>query len=188
MIVSLRDLNMEIYVRRDGADRNLSRSPSIDWYASWSPDGAQVLFASDRVDGQHDIYVTDAAGEGEPRRLTDAPQDDWSPVFTRDSRVILFASERDGLMQGGATGLYAIDWAAAQANADAIPAAVPVESLTDPADAALDSGAVTQNGVTVFMSRRDGNWELYAETSTGVVNLTQDPASDLFPLWMPEKP
>ncbi|MCK6580059.1 MAG: hypothetical protein L6Q98_18365 [Anaerolineae bacterium] len=188
VLVSLRDLNMEVYVRRGGEDLNLSRSSAIDWYPSWSPDGRQVVFTSDRESGQHDIYIVDAAEESSPRRLTDAPQDDWSPVFTRDGRYILFASERDGLMQSGTLGLYAIDWTTAAADGG-IPEAVPVESIADPAEAALDSGAVTQGGITVIMSRRDGRWELYAESAAGgsPINLTNDPGDDLFPLWLPAR-
>lgn len=185
VLVSLRDLNMEVYVRQDGKDTNLSSNGGTDWYSSWSPDGQDVVFSTDRNAGEYDIYVTRADGSGEPRRLTDTPQDDWSPVFTRDGRWILFASERDHLMSGGTDLLYAIDWAAA-ADSDGVPTMYALESLPTDADPALDSGAVTHNGITVYMSRRDGNWELYAEGADGVpVNLTNDPGDDIMPLWKP---
>src|SRR6266566_3790645 len=62
----------------------------------WSPNGAQILFQSDREDGDEEIYVMNADGGG-VTRLTHSPGRDegdragWSPDGTR----IVFSSDRD---------------------------------------------------------------------------------------------
>src|SRR5205823_60452 len=65
--------------------------------AAWSPNGAQILFLSDREDGDEEIYVMNADGSG-VTRLTHNPGRDegdragWSP----DGRRFVFSSDRDG--------------------------------------------------------------------------------------------
>jgi len=55
---------------------------------SWSPDGKQIIFASDR-DGNTNIYAMNADGT-EVRRLTDDPGEDVTPFW--------------GIIQVGASG------------------------------------------------------------------------------------
>ncbi len=55
-----------------GDARNLTRHPgSSERYASWSPDGSQVAFTSDR-DGAYNLYLMDCNG-GHLRQLTYEP-------------------------------------------------------------------------------------------------------------------
>ena len=61
---------------------------------NWSPDDAQIVFASD-LEGQFDLYVVSSAG-GKPRRLTSAPSFEHGPSFSRDGRWIYFCSNRSG--------------------------------------------------------------------------------------------
>src|SRR6266566_936424 len=64
---------------------------------AWSPNGAQILFLSDREDGDEEIFVMNADGSG-VTQLTHSPGRDegdragWSPDGTR----IVFSSDRDG--------------------------------------------------------------------------------------------
>ena len=60
----------EIYVMdADGSNsRRLTRHNALDAFPSWSPDGTQIAFHSDR-DGNWNIYVMDADGSN-PRQLT----------------------------------------------------------------------------------------------------------------------
>src|SRR5438067_807881 len=64
---------------------------------AWSPNGAQILFLSDREDGDEEIYVMNTDGSG-VTRLTHSPGRDegdragWSP----DGSRIVFSSDRDG--------------------------------------------------------------------------------------------
>jgi formylglycine-generating enzyme required for sulfatase activity/Tol biopolymer transport system component len=86
-----RDGNDEIYVMdvagalqgTDGGNpRNLTNSPTEDWFPRWSPDGtgpARITFSS-RRDGNLDIYVMNADGSN-VRRLTDSPREDFNSVW-----------------------------------------------------------------------------------------------------------
>ena len=88
----------EIYVTdADGGNQqNLTNDPNDDRNPSWSPDGKQIAFASDRVGKNNvEIYVMDADG-GNPQRLTNNPLDDQFPSWSPDGKRIVFSSMRDG--------------------------------------------------------------------------------------------
>ena len=61
---------------------------------SWSPDGSQIAFDSDR-DGNWEIYVMDADGSN-PTNLTNNAADDQRPAWSPDGSKIAFHSNRDG--------------------------------------------------------------------------------------------
>lgn len=66
-----------------------------DVMPSFSPDGAKILFQSDR-NGNWDIFMMDAAaGEGSAVRLTTDPGSDENPCFSTDGKTIAFASTRE---------------------------------------------------------------------------------------------
>ena len=52
---------------------------SNNFAPSWSPDGSQIAFGSDR-DGNSEIYVMDAEGRN-TLRLTDNPGRDTAPAW-----------------------------------------------------------------------------------------------------------
>jgi len=64
-----------------------------DAYASWSPDGSQVVFASTRS-GNWDIWSIDTNGENLVR-LTDDQADDYYPAWSPDGLAIAFVSARE---------------------------------------------------------------------------------------------
>ena len=68
----------------------LTHSPAPEFDPSWSPDGMQIAFRSERS-GEPEIWVMNADGTG-PRRLTDGLSPAWSP----DGSLIAF-SGREGL-------------------------------------------------------------------------------------------
>lgn len=63
----------------------------------WSPDGKNIIFASDR-EGQFELYLVSASG-GRPRRLTTLPSFEHDPTFSRDGKWIYFCSDRSGSYQ-----------------------------------------------------------------------------------------
>ncbi len=88
--------NREIYVMAaDGSDPvRLTDDPASDGAPAWSPDGATIVFTSDR-DGNDDIYLMAADGS-DIIRLTDDPADDDFPTWSPDGTMIAFVSQRDG--------------------------------------------------------------------------------------------
>jgi len=104
-----RDGNEEIYLldvqavlqgKQDTGLIRLTDNPTVDTPAGWSPDGARLLFFSDR-DGNPDVYVmeihtlTGASGLGQTRLTTD-PALDYYPAWSPTGQWIAFVSKRDG--------------------------------------------------------------------------------------------
>ncbi|MDH7487826.1 MAG: hypothetical protein QHJ81_16325 [Anaerolineae bacterium] len=74
----------EIYVVRSNGDelRRLTYNEFIwDKFPTWSPDGTQIAFWSNRT-GRRQIWVMNADGS-EQRNLSNNPYNDWDPVWIR---------------------------------------------------------------------------------------------------------
>ena len=79
----------------DGRDeRPLLDTSDTDYDAAWSPDGASIVFTSER-DGSADLYRVKADGSG-LERLTDSPAYDDQAAFSPDGRHLVFVSSRNG--------------------------------------------------------------------------------------------
>ncbi len=68
-------------MQRDGTDiRRLTHNPANDRFSSWSPDGKEILFASNRDsdDWIDHVYIMNADGT-EQRRLTELNSN--SPIW-----------------------------------------------------------------------------------------------------------
>jgi TolB protein len=63
-------------------------------YPYWSPDGTQIVFQSDRNDGNSEIYTMKADGT-DIKRLTTNKGMDETPIWSPDGKHILFCSDRD---------------------------------------------------------------------------------------------
>jgi Tol biopolymer transport system component len=77
--------NYEIFsMRSDGSGRHrLTNDPSIDWNPAWSPNGAQIVFRSDRSPDGTELWKMDANGSNVVQ-LTIGPYQggvdpDWQP-------------------------------------------------------------------------------------------------------------
>jgi Tol biopolymer transport system component len=77
--------------RRLTTNAGLNTSPAI------SVDGEWVAYASDRRDGNLDIWVRQKSGEGAERQLTSGDADETEPTFSPDGKWVAFRSEeKDG--------------------------------------------------------------------------------------------
>jgi Tol biopolymer transport system component len=88
----------------DGSgERALLATPDIDYDATWSPDGAFIVFTSER-NGSADLYRVRADGS-ELERLTDDPAYDDQAAFAPDGKRVVFVSTR----AGGTSNLWTMD-------------------------------------------------------------------------------
>jgi Tol biopolymer transport system component len=76
----------------DGTDlTRLTRAPYPEFDSSWSPDGTEIAFRSERS-GEPEIWIMNADGTGR-RRLTEGLSPAWSP----DGSLIAFAGREGAL-------------------------------------------------------------------------------------------
>lgn len=100
LFTSNRDGCTQIYLMNiDGTGQvRLTYSGSNDDNPRWSPNGAKILFQSDRdnpATGHMDIYVMNADGSSQSR-LTNDSNDDSAAVWSPDGSKIAFQSFRNG--------------------------------------------------------------------------------------------
>lgn len=100
VFASNRDGSMQIYVMNaDGTGQTrLTNDSSNNDNPRWSPNGAKILFQSDRDNsgsGLFDIYLMNADGSGQTRLTTDA-NDDSAAIWSPDGTKIAFQSLRNG--------------------------------------------------------------------------------------------
>lgn len=87
------DTDIFIYDVASGTSANVSNSPSFDTNPSFSPDGRELLFNSNR-DGNDELYLMNADGSG-VRRLTNHPAKEAFHDFSPDGTQIVFNSNRE---------------------------------------------------------------------------------------------
>ena len=145
-----------------------------------SPDGHWVVFRGD-YDGNADVYVMPSDG-GPPRRLTYHPATDTPLAWTPDGRWVLFRSARANPM--GRTEL----WRVAMAG-----------GMPQPYDfGECSMVALSSTGRRIAFTRWSNEhwtWKRYRGgtapeiwigdlTASTFDKITDDPASDLFPMWL----
>ncbi len=81
---------------------SLTDDPGKDQYPAWSPDGRDIVFASDRG-GDYDLYRL-TLGSAALQNLTNNLAQDASPAFAPDGTLLLFDSNREGNYE-----LYVLD-------------------------------------------------------------------------------
>ncbi|OGF97323.1 MAG: hypothetical protein A2Z06_03470 [Candidatus Glassbacteria bacterium RBG_16_58_8] len=152
--------------------RRLTYSPSIDTSPSWSPNGQQIVFTSDRT-GNPNLYLMDADGSN-VRRLTastpyDQPYNDtpvWSPI---GDKIAFVSRERAEVFN-----IYTLNILSGR-----------VQQLTAVGHNTHPSWSPDGLHV-VFSSNRDGRNEIYVMNwdGTGLRRLTYD-GGNSSPAWSP---
>lgn len=130
-----------------GTATQLTQHAAQDMMPVWSPDGTQLVFASDRH-GNFDLFVMPAAG-GEARRLTFHSADEFPYSFAAGGRQVVFGGARGdaaahrGYPAASQPELYQV----------AVAGGRPVQLLTTPAEDARYS--------------TDGRWLVYHDRKGG---------------------
>jgi TolB protein len=160
-------------VNADGSGlRRLTSNEIYDWHPNWSPDGARLVFVTNRNGpGTDEIYLMNANGS-HPVRLTRNGVKDDTPTWHPDGSRIFFSSLRDGNWE-----LYSMR-----------PDGSDVQRLTD--HPALDRyPTIAPSGQRMaFVSERNGNPEIYVARGDGteVVQLTHRGEKAGAPAWSPQ--
>ena len=180
--------DFEVFVMdSDGSNPvNLTASPlSGESYCSWSPDGTQIAFVSDRVDVTNpEIYRMDADGSNQTRLTFDAGND-LSPAWSPDGTQIAFSSYRDGNME-----IYLMDASDGSNLTRLTYNSSPFPASIDYAPSWSPDG--TQIAFQSYRNRSccppNQNIEIYKMDSDGSnqTRLTNDVASDTVPVWSPD--
>ncbi|MBX3002279.1 MAG: PD40 domain-containing protein [Caldilineaceae bacterium] len=77
--------NDEIFtIEPDGSNMRRLTHNSWEWdkHPSWSPDGNQIIFWSNRESGRRQLWIMDKDGNNQ-RRLLESPYEDWDPVWVK---------------------------------------------------------------------------------------------------------
>lgn len=87
-------MDMEIYLANaDGSkQRQLTDNAARDGWASWSPNGEQLVFMSNCT-GRWLIYTINADGSNQ-QMLTTNPEADYEPAWSPDGKYIAYSSQR----------------------------------------------------------------------------------------------
>ena len=173
--------NNDIYVMdKEGKNlRQLTDHPSDDRHPTWSPDGKQIAFISDRDGAKASaIYVMDTVGNN-LRRLTNDVKFTWidSPDWSPDGKQIVFTSmviNKDPKEKSSE--IYVIN----------VDGKNPRQVAKNPKLTWTESPKWSPDGrQIIFSSGRTGNYEVYMMDSNGenLRNLTNHPAPDYQPSW-----
>ena len=144
---------------------------------SWSPDGRQLVYASDQ-DGDYDIYLRDQDGQEYP--LTDNTADDVHPVWSPAGDRIFYATNQSG-------GYFRIHSMRTDGSNDSVVLAVANNHVMAP--------SISPNGARLAYMRASvleplcqWNWDVWVANIDGSnpQRLTNHLAADLYPAWTPD--
>jgi TolB protein len=157
-------------VRPDGSRlRRVTSNRAIEVSPSWSPDGEQLAFVSDRS-GAPQIYLMSAGG-GDERRLTFNGSYNTHPVWSPDGEWIAYETRVDGQFD-----IWVID----------PEGTVNVPLVTHPRSDESPSWAPNSRKL-IFSSTRRGRADLYAIDRDGsnLRRLTSGAGNNTSPAWGP---
>jgi Tol biopolymer transport system component len=141
----------------------------------WSPDGRELIFASDRA-GTFSIYRL--TGDGLTLRLTDNAADDFHPAWSPDGQTIIFSSGRGGAY-------YQIFTMNADGENRQQLTAVPGNHLMYPRYSP-DGARIAFMRASIPIPACDWNWDIWLMDANGGNHQRETTyiAGDLYPEWL----
>jgi len=162
---STQNYDWGVYKMRDDGynQQRLTDNEADDTSPAWSPDGNEIVFASNR-DGNWEIYKMRHDGYTQ-QRLTNNETDDMSPTWSPDGNEIVFASNRDG------------NWEIYKMRDDGYNQ----QRLTDNEADDTSPAWWPYCEDIFFQTNRDGNWDIYKMRDDGrnQQRLTDNEADDM---------
>ena len=154
-----------------------THSASANNFISWSPDGLQIAFESDRDRDDPEIYLINAVDGSNMQRLTFTRALDEVPSWSPDSKQILYSTDTDGEPQNGNYEIYIMNRDGSEKT-----------RLTSSPNSDTNPSMSNDKKYIVFESHREGHPELYRMDADGsnVTKLTdfkgeQPTGEDEFP-------
>ena len=131
-------------------------SASANNFISWSPDGKQIAFESDRDRDDPEIYLINAVDGTNAQRLTYTRALDEVPSWSPDSKEILFSSDMHGEPQSGEYDIYIMNRDGSNQR-----------RLTDSPSQDTYPSMSPDGAMIVFESARHGHPEIYLMKADG---------------------
>ena len=152
----------------------LTTNPALDGWPSFTPDGRQVVFASDREGGRSQIYILDIEG-GAVRRLTSTEAMATLPSVSPDGRRVAYTVQSGTQQTGITSDIYVMN----------LDGTNPTRLTRDSIAVNTDPSWSPDGTRLIFSSDRDGNSNIYVMNAdgTGSQRLTTDPGEDVTPFW-----
>lgn len=147
----------------DGSDpRRIAGPYKFAEFPEWTRDAREIYFSAiDQGRDDADIYSVDVATNEVKTRIS-TPAADVCPHFTYDGKTLTYASVLKGEQDSGNVDLFAHDMTSGDTRTD------PDDTRLTTDEAIDDYGNPSPDGKTiVFISRRDGNAELYLMNRDG---------------------
>ncbi len=140
-----------------------THSANANNFISWSPDGLQIAFESDRDRDDPEIYLVNAVDGTNMQRLTYTRALDEVPSWSPDSEQIIYSTDIDGEPQNGNYEVYIMNRDGSNKT-----------RLTNSPESDTYPSMSKDKKYIVFQSSRDGHPEIYRMDSDGsnVVKLT----------------
>ncbi len=169
------NLNLDLFVQSPTGDKIRLTQDGVngarDWFGSWSPDDQFILYNTNRVDDNENLYRVPRTG-GTPERLTNFNYSVFHGTYSLDGKTILFVSNEAEILMTGELPIFLMD-----ADGNNIRP-IGNEKFTGDAQLSPDGTQI------VYMSNESGNWHIYVMEQNGENKrqLTEN-GNNLFPVW-----
>ncbi len=157
----------DIYVMPvGGAPVNITHDAAYDCDPSWSPDGSQLVYSSDKAGGLLQLWLRDMK-TGRERQLTHIPTQPISPAFSPDGKRIAYL-DVDGMWRR--SGVAVVDVATGKVSQIHASIFAPGAPTWSP-----DAKRIAVAMVAPYSTRyREGTNQILTMSSTGTVEASDD--------------